>query len=76
MKYSLIFISFLFAANLSIACEDKKPEVAPTTKKVCVDLQDKQGNPIKDPKTKENKQMCREVKIHEKREGTKIPDKK
>lgn len=78
MKYSLLFTIFLLT-NTSYACEDKKVStkpIEPPTKKICVDLQDKQGNPIKDPKTKQNKQMCREVKIHEKREGTKIPDKK
>ena len=41
---------------------------AAETKKVCI----KQT----DPKTKKEKEVCRQVKVHEKLEGTKVPDKK
>jgi hypothetical protein len=41
---------------------------AAETKRVCVEQTD--------PKTKKPKQVCKEVKIHKKLEGTKVPDKK
>lgn len=70
----------IFAAGLALAvavptvyaAEDKKPE----TKKVCVDVQGKDGKPVIDPKTKQPRQNCKEVKIREKHEGTKVPEKK
>lgn len=46
------------------------------TKKVCVDVKDKDGKTVMDSKTNQPKQNCREVKQHQKLEGTKIPDKK
>ncbi len=54
------------------AADDKKPE----TKKVCVDVQGKDGKPVIDPKTKKPKQDCKEVKVRKKFEGTKIEDAK
>ena len=71
----------IFAAGLALAVayptayadnHDKKPE----TKKVCVDAQGKDGKPIIDPKTNKPKQNCKEVKVHQKHEGTKVPEKK
>ncbi len=50
--------------------EEKKPE----TKKICVDVQGKDGKPVIDPKTKKPKQDCKEVKVHKKHEGTKPED--
>ena len=41
---------------------------AAETKRVCVEQTD--------PKTKKTKQVCKEVKIHKKLEGTLVPDKK
>jgi hypothetical protein len=46
------------------------------TKKVCVDVKDKDGKPVKDAKTGKVKQNCKEVKVHKKLEGTKVPEKK
>ncbi len=54
------------------SAEDKKPE----TKKVCVNQQGKDGNPVMDPKTNKPKQNCKEVKVHKKHEGTEVPVKK
>jgi len=54
------------------AAEEKAPE----TKKICVDIQGKDGKPVIDPKTKKPKQDCKEVKIRKKHEGTKIEDAK
>ena len=69
----------IFAAGLALAvafptyaAEEKKPE----TKKVCVDIQGKDGKPVIDPKTKKPKQDCKEVKVKQKHEGTAIPEKK
>lgn len=70
----------IFAAGLALALtyptayadHHEKAE----TKKVCVDAQGKDGKPIMDPKTKKPKQNCKEVKIHKKHEGTKVPEKK
>jgi hypothetical protein len=70
----------IFAAGLALAvayptayaADDKKPE----TKKVCVDVQGKDGKPVIDPKTKKPKQNCKEVKVREKHEGTNVPEKK
>ena len=45
-------------------------------KKVCVDVKDKDGKPVKDSKTGKVKQNCKEVKVHKKLEGTKVPEKK
>lgn len=41
---------------------------AQETKKVCMDQ--------KDPKTQKTKQVCKEVKVHKKLEGTPVPPKK
>jgi inosine-uridine nucleoside N-ribohydrolase len=45
------------------------------TREVCVDVKDKQGQPVKDAKGKV-KQRCQTVKVHQKLEGTKVPEKK
>jgi hypothetical protein len=45
------------------------------TKKVCIDVKGKDGNVIKN-KDGTNKQQCKEMKIHKKLEGTKVPEKK
>ncbi len=50
-------------------------EEAPKTKQVCVDVM-KDGKAVIDPKTKKPKQNCKTVKIREKHEGTKVPEKK
>ena len=68
----------IFAAGLALAlaypamaAEEKKPE----TKKVCVDVKDKEGKTVKN-KDGSTKQNCKQVKQHKKHEGTKVPDKK
>lgn len=72
MKH-IIFVAglALAAAYPAQAAEDKKPE----TKKVCVDVKDKDGKPMKN-KDGSPRQQCKEVKQHKKHEGTKVPDKK
>lgn len=44
--------------------------------KVCVDVKDKEGKDVIDPKTKKVKQNCKEVKVHKKLEGHEVPVKK
>ena len=48
---------------------------AQETRKVCVDVKDKEGKPVNDPKTGKVKQNCKEVKVHKKLEGTEVPKK-
>jgi hypothetical protein len=52
------------------------PAEAPKTKRVCLDVQGKDGKPVMDPKTNKPKQNCTTVKVREKFEGTKIEDAK
>jgi len=67
---ALLLVS-AFAMAPAVA-QEKKPE----TRKICVDVQGKDGKPVIDPKTKKPKQDCKEVKIHKKHEGTEVPVKK
>ena len=60
-----------------VAAEVKKDAAAaPKTKRVCLDVQGRDGKPVIDPKTKKPKQNCTTVKVREKFEGTKIEDAK
>jgi len=72
MKNLLALLLVSAFAMAPVAAEEKKLE----TKKICVDLQGKDGKPVIDPKTKKPKQDCKEVKIHKKHEGTEVPVKK
>jgi azurin len=70
MKNLLALLLVSAFAMSPVAAEEKKPE----TKKICVDLQGKDGKPVIDPKTKKPKQDCKEVKVRKKHEGTKPED--
>lgn len=59
-----LIASLVLAFALVPAYADKEPE----TKKVCVEQ--------KDAKTGKMKEVCKNVKIHKKLEGTKVPEKK
>ena len=48
-------------------------EDAPKTKKVCIDVQGKDGKPVKN-KDGSVKQDCKTVKVHKKHEGTAVPE--
>lgn len=61
MKNLLIVLSTSFALLFI------NPSVSAETKQVCVDTKDKNG--------KETKQ-CKKIKVHEKLDGTKVPDAK
>jgi hypothetical protein len=79
-----VFAGMLTFGTVAYAKEEPKKEVvaevkkdaapAPETKKVCLDVQGKDGKPVIDPKTKKPKQNCTTVKVREKFEGTKIPE--
>ena len=68
----------IFVAGLALAVAGPvyaADNAKPATKKVCVDVKDKQGQPVKN-KDGSVKQNCRDVKQHKNHEGTKVPDKK
>jgi len=71
MKHLLIALTLALGSQFVIAEEPKKE-----TKRVCVDVKDKEGKPVKDTKTGKTKQSCKEVKQHKKLEGTDVPVKK
>jgi len=69
----------IFVAGLALTLGfpvQAKEETKAETKKVCVDVQGKDGKPVIDPKTKQPKQECKEVKKHKKHEATEVPVKK
>jgi hypothetical protein len=65
--------SFLLALALTFSLVPAFAEAEKT--KVCVDVKDKAGQPVKDAKGNV-KQTCKEMKVHKKLEGTDIPAKK
>lgn len=67
-------LALLVAATFTMPAFAADKE-APKTKKVCVDVM-KDGKPVIDPKTKQPKQNCKEIKVREKHEATKVPEKK
>lgn len=71
MKNILISTFIALSFILPVQAEEKKETV-----KVCVDVKDKEGKPVKDAKTGKVKQNCKEMKVHKKLEGTKVPEKK
>ncbi len=69
MKKVLVALALALGSQFVIAEEPRE------TKKVCVDVK-KDGKDVIDPKTGKTKQSCKEVKVHKKLEGTKVPEKK
>ncbi len=74
MKSTVLALVLTAAFSMPAMAIDKKDD-APKTKQVCVDVM-KNGKAVIDPKTKKPKQNCKTVKIREKHEGTKVPEKK
>jgi hypothetical protein len=66
--------NYIFVAGLCLAISSTAFAAA-ETKKVCVDVKDKQGQVVKD-KAGKPKQNCKEMKVHKKLEGTEVPVKK
>lgn len=61
-----ILIAFVLALGSQFVIADEPRE----TKKVCVDIKDKEGKPVKD-KDGKVKQSCKEVRVHKKLEVSK-----
>ena len=76
MKQFLTAFVLGLALTIPAYATDKKDDAKPETRKVCVDVQGKDGKPVMDPKTNKPKQQCKEVKAHQKHEATKIEDAK
>lgn len=71
MKKLLISTIIALGFILPAQAQEKKETV-----KVCVDVKDKEGKPVKDAKTGKVKQNCKDMVVHKKLEGTKVPEKK
>ena len=71
MKKILLVLALALGSEFAVASEPPRE-----TKKICVDVKDKEGKEVIDPKTKKVKQNCKEVKQHKKLEGTDVPVKK
>jgi azurin len=74
MKKFLIALNIVIWSLVGFQATAYAADEGPKTRKVCVDVQGKDGKPVIDPKTKKPKQDCKEVKIHKKHEGTKPED--
>ena len=64
----------IFVAGL-ILCLPAAADEIKETRKVCVDVKDKEGKEVKD-KNGKVKQNCKEIKQHKKLDGEKVPEKK
>jgi hypothetical protein len=66
--------NMIFVAGL-VFCLPAAADEVKDTKRVCVDVKDKEGKEVKD-KTGKVKQNCKEIKQHKKLDGEKVPEKK
>ena len=69
---TLIAMSLAFGTVVYAKEEGKK---APEVKTVCIDKVTKDGKPVMDPKTGKQAHDCKQMKVHKKLEGTKVPSK-
>ena len=72
MKYFIFSVLLSLGVVTSAYSADEPKEV----KKVCIDVKDKDGKTVNDPKTGKPKQNCKDMKVHKKLEGTPVPEKK
>ena len=70
MKKIVLALALALGSQFAVAEEPKEKT------RVCVDVKDKEGQDVVDPKTKKVKQNCKEVKVHKKLEGHEVPVKK
>ena len=68
IPYVAIVVGSLFSAYSMTA-------MAAETKEVCIDKMTKDGKPVMGKDGKPQK-VCKKMKVHEKLEGTKVPEKK
>jgi hypothetical protein len=66
MKKIITIISLALVTTFAFGAE---------TEKVCIDKLTKDGKPVLD-KAGKPQQECKEIKVHKKLEGTKVPEKK
>ena len=66
--------NMIFVAGL-VFCLPAAADEPKETRKVCVDVKDKEGKEVKD-KNGKVKQNCKEIKQHKKLDGEKVPEKK
>jgi hypothetical protein len=66
--------NMIFVAGL-VFCLPAAADEVKETKRVCVDVKDKEGKEVKD-KNGKVKQNCKEIKQHKKLDGEKVPEKK
>jgi hypothetical protein len=71
MKKLVLILALALSSQFVIADEPPKE-----TKRICVNVKDKEGQDVIDPKTKKVKQNCKQIKQHKKLEGTDVPVKK
>jgi hypothetical protein len=65
MKKFIALLTLTLVTTLSFGAE---------TEKVCIDKMTKDGKPVLD-KAGKPQQECKEIKVHKKLEGTKVPEK-
>jgi len=70
MKKIILALALALGSHVAVAEAPKEKT------RVCVDVKDKEGRDVVDPKTKKVKQNCKEVKVHKKLEGHEVPVKK
>jgi hypothetical protein len=70
-----LFYSLCVALGVTFLAVNNPVFAEAETKRVCIDVKDKDGKVAKDAKGN-TKQSCKEVKQHKKLEGTKVPEKK
>ena len=66
---------FLFAICVALGAQYVYADTPKETKRVCVDVKDKEGKEVKD-KNGKIKQNCKEIRQHKKLDGEKVPEKK
>jgi hypothetical protein len=79
MKSLYAIILSLGIAAGAVAQDVKPAEKAKNKgeiKTVCTDVKGKDGKTVTDPKTSKPKQTCKEIKVRQKYEATKVPGQK
>lgn len=69
---NIVGVVFVAGLCLPVYAADNKTESKPETKQVCTDVKDSQGKEVKN-KDGSTKQNCRNVRVHQKHEGTAVP---